>query len=119
LNPSVSEEVRYRLLNYVGEHPEASQRDIAVALGVSLGKANYCLRALITKGLIKARNFKNSRNKAAYAYLLTPKGIDEKINVTYDFLRRKVSEYEALAVEIERLTEEVRRNGQAGHEPTQ
>ncbi len=117
MNPSVSEEVRYRLLNYVAENPEASQRDIAVALGVSLGKANYCLRALIGKGLIKARNFKNSRNKAAYAYLLTPKGIDEKINVTYEFLRRKVREYEVLAGEIERLTEEVKRNGQAGHEP--
>jgi EPS-associated MarR family transcriptional regulator len=59
-----------------------------VALGVSLGKANYCLRALIRKGLIKARNFKNSRNKAAYAYLLTPQGIEEKVNVTYAFRDR-------------------------------
>jgi EPS-associated MarR family transcriptional regulator len=119
MNPSVSEEVRYRLLNYIAENPEASQRDIAVALSVSLGKAHYCLRALIEKGLIKARNFKNSRNKAAYVYLLTPKGIDEKINVTYDFLRRKVREYEALAAEIERLTEEVGRNGRPEQEPNQ
>ena len=104
---AVTDEIRYRLLSYISTHPEASQREIAGALGVSVGKVNYCVRALIDKGLLKVRNFKNSRHKAAYAYLLTPQGIEEKINVTYSFLRRKVAEYDLIAKEIERLTSEL------------
>jgi EPS-associated MarR family transcriptional regulator len=102
-----SDEVRYRILKYVSEHPNASQRDLAHELGVSLGKANYCLRALIEKGLLKARNFRNSEHKSAYAYVLTRKGMDEKISVTYAFLRRKMAEYDMLTEEIERLSAEV------------
>ena len=68
---------------------------------------NYCVKALVGKGLIKVRNFKNSRNKAAYAYYLTPKGLEEKVKVTYAFLRRKVVEYDLLKEEIERLTLEL------------
>ena len=109
----IDDEVRYRLLSYVQSHPEASQRDIAEALGVSLGKVNYCLRALIRRGLIKVRNFKNSRNKAAYSYLLTPQGVDEKLNVTFAFLRRKIAEYEAIKNEIERLRVEANVEGSA------
>ena len=104
---AISEEMRYQLLKYLHEHPDASQRQLARELGMSLGKANYCLRALMEKGLVKARNFKNSNNKSAYAYVLTPTGIEEKISVTYAFLRRKMLEYDHLQVEIERLTEEV------------
>ena len=103
-----SDDTRYRFLAYLEDHPEASQRDIARALGLSVGKVNYCVRALIEKGLLKVRNFKNSRNKAAYAYLLTPQGIEEKIAVTYRFLNRKIVEYNNLAKEIERLTMELR-----------
>lgn len=103
----LDEEVRYRLLKYLDEHPDASQRDLARALGVSLGKVNYCIRALIEKGWLKMRNFRNSSNKSAYAYVLTPFGIDEKVRVTYAFLKRKVAEYDTLAQEIETLTREV------------
>lgn len=103
---NVSEEMRYRMLKYVDEHPDASQRQLATELGMSLGKANYCLRALIEKGLVKARNFKNSNNKSAYAYFLTPTGIEEKVSVTYAFLRRKMLEYDHLKGEIEQLTAE-------------
>ena len=107
MSAQLSEEVRYRLLKYLGEHPDASQRELARELGVSLGKVNYCLHALMEKGLVKARNFRNSQNKAAYAYVLTPKGLEEKIDVTYAFLRRKLLEYDTIAAEIERLSAEV------------
>jgi MarR family transcriptional regulator, temperature-dependent positive regulator of motility len=106
--PTVSYEIRYRLLKYVAQHPDATQRELASELGISLGKANYCLRALIEKGLVKVRNFRNSRSKTVYGYILTPRGLEEKINVTYDFLRRKVAEYDLLSKEIEQLTDEVR-----------
>jgi len=109
MNHDPADEIRYRLLKYLDEHPEATQRELAGELGVSLGKVNYCLRALIAKGLIKARNFRNSNKKTAYLYILTRRGLDEKINVTVAFLRRKRSEYDLLAKEIERLTEEVGR----------
>lgn len=105
--PSISDEVRYRLLRHLEEHPDASQRDLAQHLGVSVGKVNYCLRALIVKGLVKVRNFRNTRRKSAYLYVLTPKGIEEKFNVTASFLRRKVAEYDMLSREIERLKCEV------------
>jgi EPS-associated MarR family transcriptional regulator len=104
-----TDEIRYRLLKYLEEHPTATQRQVARALGVSVGKANYCLRALVEKGWVKVRNFRNSNKKAAYLYVLTPRGIEEKIDVTCAFLRRKRDEYELLAQEIERLTDEVRR----------
>jgi EPS-associated MarR family transcriptional regulator len=106
-NPLPNDETRYRLLSYLAVHPEASQRELASELGVSVGKINYCLRALLEKGLVKIRNFKNSNNKLAYAYLLTPSGVEEKANVTYRFFRRKLAEYEALRSEIERLSAEV------------
>ena len=104
---TLTPEVRYRLLKYLAEHPEASQRDLARELGVSVGKVNYCLHALIEKGWVKARNFRNSRHKAAYLYILTPNGMEEKVNVTTAFLRRKLDEYDVLTKEIERLTREV------------
>src|SRR2546429_2491289 len=104
----ISDEVRYRILKYISENPNASQRQLARELGVSVGKVNYCLRALIGKGLLKMRNFQNNQDKSAYLYVLTPKGIEEKIKVTYDFLRRKISEYDLLSKEIELLSAEVR-----------
>ena len=104
-----TDEIRYRLLKYIEEHPGATQREVASALGVSVGKANYCLRAVIEKGWVKARNFRNSNNKAGYLYVLTPRGIEEKVNVTVAFLRRKRDEYDLLAQEIESLTDEVSR----------
>ena len=104
----ITDEVRYRLLRYLSEHPEATQRELARELGISLGKANYCINALIAKGLVKARNFRNSSRKWAYAYKLTPSGLQEKIDLTYAFLRWKVREYELLKEEIERISAEIR-----------
>ncbi|MDQ6799755.1 MAG: MarR family EPS-associated transcriptional regulator [Acidobacteriota bacterium] len=104
---SISDEIRYRLLHYLEEHPQASQRELAQYLDVSVGKVNYCIRALIAKGLVKMRNFRGSRKKLAYAYVLTPKGLEEKVNVTAHFLKRKLAEYDSIVQEIERLTREV------------
>lgn len=84
-----------------------TQRQIAEALGISLGGANYCLRALAGKGFVKIKNFRNSNNKMGYAYLLTPKGITEKTALTARFLKRKMEEYEALKAEIESLKLEI------------
>jgi EPS-associated MarR family transcriptional regulator len=105
----LSDEMRYKLMRLVEANPGMSQRDLARELDISLGKANYCVRALIRRGWIKATNFKNSQNKAAYLYLLTPRGIDEKASVTVRFLQAKVREYEALRVEIEQIRTESER----------
>jgi len=93
------------LLEIVTSNPRISQRDLAARLGVSLGKINFLLRALIEKGLIKTRNFKNSQHKRVYLYQLTSKGLEEKTRMTYRFLKRKMREYEEIKVEIEKLQE--------------
>lgn len=103
----MNDEIHFQVLKIINSSPQITQRELADELGVSLGKANYCLKSLIDKGWLKARNFKNSRNKIAYAYLLTPTGIEEKAAMTVDFLRRKMEEYEALKQEIEQLKSEV------------
>ena len=90
-------------------NPRMSQREAARTLGVSLGKINYCVQALIRKGWIKASRFKNSRSKAAYMYLLTPRGIEEKASLTVEFLQIKMREYEVLRAEIERMRRDVER----------
>ncbi len=104
-----ADETRYELIRLLETNPEMSQRDVARKLGISLGKTNYCLRALIHKGWIKAANFKNSRNRAAYMYKLTPSGIEEKAKLTLRYLQIKVRECETLRVEIERLRSEAER----------
>lgn len=104
----MSDDIHYRLLRALEDNPEITQRELAAILGMSLGKANYCVRALIEKGWIKASNFKNSNNKLAYAYLLTPQGIEAKARITYRFLKRKLEEYETLKQEIARLRAEVK-----------
>ncbi len=103
----ISDETRYELIRLLEANPEMSQRDVARELGISLGKTNYCLRALMQKGLIKAANFKNSQNRTAYMYLLTPRGIEEKAKLTLRFLQIKMHEYETLRVEIKQLQREV------------
>ncbi len=92
-----------RTLEVLQQNPTLSQRELAQVLGVSLGKANYCLRALLAKGLLKAQNFKNSKNKLAYAYTLTPAGVAARAELTAEFLRVKVMEYERLSIEIAQL----------------
>jgi EPS-associated MarR family transcriptional regulator len=106
----LTDEYRSKILRILEEQPEISQRDLARELGISLGKANYCLQGLMEKGLVKANNFKNSNNKKAYMYLLTRKGIAEKARATTRFLERKVAEYEALQREIELLRRESRKS---------
>ena len=89
--------------------PEQSQRALSERCGVSLGSIHYCLNALIDKGYVKAQNFKNAQNKLAYAYILTPAGINLKKELTIAFLRRKQEEYEALQEEIKALEEDLAR----------
>lgn len=102
----ISEESHLKVLRLLEANPELTQRELADALGVSVGKTNYCVRALLDKGLLKMKNFRNSNNKLAYAYLLTPAGLAAKTEMTTEFLRRKLSEYEALKLEIEQLQRE-------------
>ena len=101
------EEAHYKLLRLIEAKPDLSQRELAREMGVSLGKVNYCVNALIEKGLVKARNFRNSKNKLAYAYLLTPRGVEQKAAITAHFLKRKIAEYESLRSEIVELRREV------------
>ncbi|AUB84939.1 MarR family EPS-associated transcriptional regulator [Candidatus Thiodictyon syntrophicum] len=99
--------MRYRLLKHLSEQPQASQRHLSEVLGVSVGSLNYCVNALIERGWVKATNFRNSHNKLAYAYLLTPSGIEAKTRIAMRFLQRKLEEYEALEHEIAQLRSEV------------
>jgi EPS-associated MarR family transcriptional regulator len=108
----LTDELRYRLLQLLEANPRMSQRDVARELGISLGRVNYCLKSLMEKGWIKVSNFRNSRNKAAYIYLLTPRGIEAKAGVTVRFLQAKLEEYDALAADIERIRAEVERQKQ-------
>lgn len=110
LSIMLTDEYRYKIFKLVELNPEISQRELAHELGISLGKTNYCLKALIVKGLLKASNFRNSHNKMAYVYKLTPRGIEEKANVAVRFLKQKVTEYELLASEIESLRQEAQQS---------
>ncbi|MCC1495739.1 MarR family EPS-associated transcriptional regulator [Alcanivorax sp. 1008] len=103
----IQEDSHYKLMRLIEQNPELSQRELAKALGVSLGKANYCVKALIEKGWVKANNFRSSKNKLSYAYLLTPEGIEQKALLTRNFLQRKMQEYEALQQEIRQLKKDM------------
>lgn len=102
------EDLHFRVLRLLQEHPDLSQRELAAKVGVSNGKLHYCMKALIDKGLVKLGNFANSQHHLGYAYLLTPKGIAQKARMTGNFLRRKMAEYEALQAEIAALQKEVK-----------
>jgi EPS-associated MarR family transcriptional regulator len=104
----VEDDIRLRLLKHISASSrQLTQRDLAGYLGISLGKTHYCLIGLIQKGHVKATRFKNSRNKAAYAYMLTPRGLEEKLRLLMHFLRRKESEYKMLEQEIAQLQQEL------------
>jgi len=96
------------VMRILQENPDLTQRELAQQLGISVGGLNYCLKALMEKGLVKMNNFANSKNKFGYVYVLTPSGIAEKAMLTRRFLQRKMSEYEALKLEIEVLKSEVK-----------
>ena len=101
------EELKLRVMRVLEENPEATQREIANELGVSLGGVNYCIKALVDMGLVKLNNFAKSNRKMGYAYILTPDGISEKAKITARFLKRKMAEYELLQQEIRLLESEV------------
>ncbi len=107
---SLHDETHLKVLRLLESTPNINQRKLAEALGVSLGKTNFCLNALLDKGLVKMENFRTSTRKLNYAYLLTPSGIAEKAVLTQRFLKRKMEEYEALKAEIELLKEEASDN---------
>lgn len=103
----LQEDISFRVMRILHDQPDTTQRELADQLGISLGGINYCLRALIDKGLVKMVNFSNSKNKFGYVYVLTPSGILEKATLTKRFLKRKMQEYEALRAEIETLQTEI------------
>ena len=99
-----SKQNKYQLLKSLEQDANLTQRQLSKELGISLGKVNYCLQSLIQKGFVKINNFKNSKHKIQYSYLLTPRGIEEKTKLTIEFLKTKTKEYEALKKEVEKLT---------------
>ena len=109
--PAPPTDLDFQLLQQLGQEPAASQRRLAERLGVSVGKVNFCLRALVDKGWVKAQNFRRSDNKWAYAYLLTPHGVGAKLQLTRDFLARKEREFEALGRQIHALRDELEDHG--------
>jgi EPS-associated MarR family transcriptional regulator len=90
------------------DNPDLTQRELAEKLGISVGGLNYCLKALMEKGLVKMKNFANSKNKFGYIYVLTPRGVSEKAAITHRFLQRKMTEYEALREELDKLKRELK-----------
>ena len=103
----VNDEIHYRILRELERDPQLSQRQLADSLGVSVGKTNYCVRALVEKGLLKVENFRRSQNKLAYAYQLTPHGLAAKARITRRYLEIKRQEYETLRAQIAELEAEV------------
>jgi EPS-associated MarR family transcriptional regulator len=107
----LQEDTSFRVMRILQENPDFTQRELAEKLGISVGGLNYCLNALMEKGLVKMKNFANSKNKFGYVYVLTPSGLAEKAAITHRFLHRKMDEYEALKGEIAALKVE------AGEDP--
>lgn len=110
-SPMFDDTTSYGLLKTLQDNPSLSQRDLAKRLGISLGKVNFCLNALVEKGCLKVNNFRSSDNKMAYAYLLTPRGVEERARYTVHFLQYKMQEYERLRGEIAQLKREAKQQG--------
>ncbi|MFY7864471.1 MarR family EPS-associated transcriptional regulator [Roseateles sp.] len=103
----LGDDLDYELLRNIEERNSTNQRDLAVRMGISVGKVNFCLRAVVEKGWVKVNNFKRADNKWAYAYLLTPSGVSAKVTLAKAFLDRKEREFEQLQAEIDRLRTEI------------
>lgn len=103
----IKEDTNFRIMRLLHQNPDLTQRELAERLGISLGGLNYCLRALIDKGLVKLGNFAHSKNKFGYAYVLTPNGVAEKAEMTHRFMQRKIEEYEALKRELNVLRKDL------------
>lgn len=113
--PVMQESIKYKILKNIADNPKVTQRQLARELDVSLGKANYCLRALIDRGWVKVENFRQSGNKLGYIYKLTPAGLDEKGRVAVRFLKMKMQEYEEVKAEIEALQAELEEQSRCRH----
>ena len=100
MNNKPNNQDHFNLMRKIQKQPKTSQRDLAGQLGFSLGKLNYCLKALQQKGFLKIKNFQKNANKLNYIYVLTPKGISEKTKLTVNFMKRKMKEYEELKGEL-------------------
>jgi len=105
---SIDEETHYHLLKLIQENPDITQRQLAEIMGVSVGKVNYCIKALVAVGHVKLNNFKESKNKLGYMYVLTPKALKEKGQITMLFLQQRQEQYEQLKQEIEELKDQLR-----------
>jgi len=103
----LQEDTNFRVMRLLEENPDLTQRELAEKLGISVGGLNYCLKALMEKGLVKMRNFAHSKNKFGYVYMLTPNGMAEKAAITHRFLQRKMEEYESLKAEIAALKQDL------------
>ena len=102
----LQEDTNFRVMRILQQNPDLTQRELAEKLGISVGGLNYCLKALMEQGLVKMKNFTNSKNKFGYVYVLTPRGMAEKAAITHRFLQRKLEEYDELKAEIEILKHE-------------
>ena len=107
MNVNDEQEIRYRLFKLLDDDPNLTQRQMAEKMGISLGKFNYCLKKLVKKGFVKINRFTSSQNKAAYMYILTPQGVEQKAKITVNFLKRKMNEYKKIKQEIEELKKDV------------
>jgi EPS-associated MarR family transcriptional regulator len=107
MNNAFDKEIHLNLLNLLSDEPELSQRDMNQKMGVSLGKINYCISALTKTGMIKVERFKKAKNKSAYIYRLTPKGIEELANLTVSFLKIKIHEYDQIKEDIKFLSSRI------------
>ena len=103
----LQEDTYFRVMRILQDNPDLTQRELAEKLGISVGGLNYCLKALMEKGLVKMKDVANSKNNFDYVYVLTPTGMAEKTAITRRFLQHKMDEYEALKAEIEVLRSEV------------
>ena len=108
MNHAYEQEIRYRLLKILAREPQLGQREMAKRMGISLGKVNFCVSELAAKGWIKVTRLKSARKKIPYIYMLTPKGLEEKGKLTVRFLKRKVSEYEEIKMQISEIYQEVK-----------
>ena len=111
MNHAYEQEIRYRLLKILAEKPQLGQREMAKRMGICLGKVNFCVSELATKGWIEITRLKSARKKIPYIYMLTPKGLEEKGKLTVRFLKRKLSEYEEIKKQIRELHNEVQQEG--------
>ena len=107
MNRNDDQEIRYRLLKLLDDDPNLTQRQMAEQMDISLGKFNFCLKELVKKGFVKINRFTSSDNKAAYMYILTSHGIEQKAKITVNFLKRKMDEYEELKKQIKEIKSEI------------